>query len=324
MKVCHLVTSTLNTHYFANLCGGLSERGISLLGVTLHDPLPPEWLIKGNGQYRCLNAKGKLQLPFAALALAKILRREKIELLQTHLYEAGIVGILAARLAGVQKIILTRHHSDQVHLIGKPWHISLDRWMARQADHVVVLSQAVRNFMIQADRIEGDKIEVIYQGFDFVKFNATDIDRLRIRSEFSLNDDFVVGTIGHLFHTKGHRYLFQAIKTLIPIIPNIQVLLLGEGDRSYISNLAQEAGIAERVILAGHRCDVPACIKAMDLVVHPSLSEAFCQVLIETMSVGTPLVATDVGGATEVIAQGQTGMLVPSQNSHAIAALPTS
>ena len=72
------------------------------------------------------------------------------------------------------------------------------------------------------------------------------------------------------------------------------------------------------MIFAGFRNDVAACMKACDLVVHPSLSEAFCQVLIETMSVGTPLISTDVGGASEVIEHGVTGTLVPAADSDAL------
>ena len=106
---------------------------------------------------------------------------------------------------------------------------------------------------------------------------------------------------------------------MIVDIPEIRVLLLGTGDRALVEAMVDELGLRERVILAGYRNDAPACMSAMDLIVHPSLSEAFCQVLIEAMATGTALVSTDVGGAAEVITQGETGILVPPANADAIA-----
>jgi glycosyltransferase involved in cell wall biosynthesis len=228
------------------------------------------------------------------------------------------VGVLASRLARTPVTIVTRHHLDQVRLIGTKFHVYLDGWMARQSDRVVVLSHAVRNYMIESDRVDRNKIEVIYQGFDFQGFSANEADRQRVREELGIESRFVLGCIGNLHKTKGHIYLFQALKQLAKEIPNVCVLLLGDGDRDLIKTMVRELELEDRVIFAGFRRDVPACISAMDIVVHPSLSEAFCQVLIEAMSVGTPLVATNVGGAAEVVAHGETGVLIPPADPAAI------
>jgi glycosyltransferase involved in cell wall biosynthesis len=239
--------------------------------------------------------------------------------LQTHLFDAGILGILAARLARTPLVIVTRHHLDQVHLVGNRWHVALDRWMARRADKVVVLSQAVGSYMVSADGIDERKIEVIYQGFDFDRLAASEQDRQRVRSELDLRDRFVIGCIGQLFETKGQHHLLRAFAIVANEIEKGHLLLVGGGDRKPLESLARELGLQDRVTFSGYRKDVPACIGAMDMVVHPSLSEAFCQVLIESMAAGKALVTTDVGGAPEVVTQDETGLLVPASNPGAIA-----
>lgn len=323
MKICHFVSYSTDSNYFAGLGRGFSERGLYVLWGTLFQTgrEPAEWMKDAeNTDYFCLNAKTKKDFPLAVVKLARLLRRKKIDILQTHLYEASLVGILAARLARVPVRILTRHHTDQAHQIGSKLAIALDRWEAKQVNKVVVLSNAVREFMISADHVDGGKIKVIYQGFDFNKFSATEADRQRVRQEFGITDaDFVVGTIGNFFPTKGHRFLVSATKELIDEIPHLKLFFIGSGgDIDGLKAHIKELGLESQVIFAGFRKDVNACMKAVDVVVHPSLSEAFCQVLIETMSVGTPLISTDVGGAAEVIENNETGFLIPPEDVGAI------
>lgn len=323
MKVLHFVSYSADTHYLANLGKGLARKGIELSCGTLFETGKdtPEWISElGNVGYFCLQAESKKDFPAAVLKLAKILRREKFDILQTHLYEAGFIGMIAAKLARVPLKVLTRHHLDQAHLIGNKSAIAVDRWEAKTADKVVTLGSAVREFLISADGIDGDKIEVVYQGFDFDNFYAEESDRKRIRKEFGLSeDDFIIGTIGNFFPTKGHRFLISAAKILLEEIPNLKLFFVGDGgDKDALKKQIGELGLADKVVFAGFRKDVNACMKAVDAVVHPSLSEAFCQVLIETMSVGTPIISTDVGGAKEVITHSETGLLIPAENVEAI------
>lgn len=325
MKVCHLISYSADSHYLVNLGKGLAAKGISISVGTLFSTGSeiPKWTEQTeNIDYFCLNANGKKDFPKAVWKLSQILRRQKFDILQTHLYEASLVGLLAAKFAKTPIRILTRHHLDQTHQIGNKLAIWLDRWEARDANRVVVLSNAVREFMISDDGINADKIKVIYQGFEFEHFSATVEDGMRVRKEFGLNaDDFVIGVIGNFFPTKGHRFLISAAKKLNSAIPNLKFLFVGEGSEADKSNLKaqiESLGLTSQVIFAGFRKDVNACMKAVDVVVHPSLSEAFCQVLIETMSVGTPIVSTNVGGAPEVIENGVNGILIPPEDVDAI------
>jgi glycosyltransferase involved in cell wall biosynthesis len=321
MLVCHFCSSTVDTHYFANLGRGFSAKGLSVLWGTLSQKEAPRWMEKLDGaEYFCLDVPvNRAYYPLAVTRLAALLRRRRVDILQTHLFDAGILGVMSARLAGTPLVIVTRHHLDQVQMVGNRFHVALDRWMARKADKVVVLSNAVRNYMISVDGIDGNKVEVIYQGFNFDQLSATEADRNRVREELNLKDRFVIGCIGQLFETKGQSHLLKALQLVVDQVPNSHLLFLGGGDRKPFAELANQLGLSERVTFAGFRKDVPACMSAMDMVVHPSLSEAFCQVLIESMAAGKALVSTDVGGAAEVITQGETGMLVPPADPEAIA-----
>jgi len=110
----------------------------------------------------------------------------------------------------------------------------------------------------------------------------------------------------------------NALAELTTEIPGVKLLLVGGGERDELERQARQLGVDDRLVFAGHRSDVPACMRAMDVVVHPSLSEAFSQVVIEAMASGTPLVSTDVGAAREVIVDGKTALLIPPADVGAI------
>ena len=322
-RVCQFISYSADSHYLVNLGKGLANNNIDLICGTLFETGKdePKWIKESESiNYFCLNAKSKPDFPKAVLSLAKILRREKIDILQTHLYEASFVGLLAAKLARIPLRILTRHHLDQSHLIGKKLPIFIDRWETKNCDKIVVLSNAVKEFLVDKDFVDRKKIQVIYQGFDFERFTATETERQSVRNEFGFQEnDFVVGTIGNFFSTKGHRFLVEALKKLENEIPNLKLFFVGDGGhKDILVSQITDLNLTKKVVFSGFRADVPACMGAMDAVVHPSLSEAFCQVLIESMSIGKPLISTDVGGAKEVITNNETGLLIPAENTDAI------
>ncbi|HMO80756.1 MAG TPA: glycosyltransferase family 4 protein [Pyrinomonadaceae bacterium] len=316
IKVCQVVSYSADSEYLRNLGLGLAGKGVAQLWVTLFDSgkEQPAWINEAkNMEYLCLDARSRYGFPFAALRLAKKLRQGKFKIVQTHLYEASLVGLLAGKLAGTHVKVLTRHHLDQALLIGKSLPIYVDKWEARTADHIVTLGGAVKEHLVNREGVPDEKITVVYQGFDFNRFSATESERLEVRKEFGVDEgEFLIGTFGNFFPTKGHRFLLDAVSVLMEKYPNIRLFFVGGGgEESGVVDYVSKTGLDSKVKFAGFRKDVAACMKACDLVVHPSLSEAFCQVLIETMSVGTPLISTDVGGAKEVIEDGVTGTLVP-------------
>jgi glycosyltransferase involved in cell wall biosynthesis len=320
MHVCHLCGTTLDSHYFANLGRGLSSAGLRVSGVSLIESEAPSWLSDIGGEYLNVNAHRKYQYPAAARRVAGSLRAHDVDIVQTHLVDGGLVGIPAARLARIPLVILTRHHTQEVEMIGTRLHRSADRLLTSQADRIVVLSHAVKTQMVSREGAPPAKIDVIYQGFDFERLGATDEDRRRVRAELGLDGAFVIGCVARFFRTKGHVHLLAAARQLIRDVPNLKVLLLGGGDRSSIERMIAAEHLEDRVIFAGYRSDVPACMRAMDVVVHPSLTEAFCQTVVEALAAGAPLVTTNVAAAPEVVTDGVNGLLVPPADPPALAA----
>jgi glycosyltransferase involved in cell wall biosynthesis len=320
LHVAHVCGTTLDSHYFANLGRGLGAAGLTVSGVSLIEPNAPGWLADAGGRYLCLHARRKTQYPGAVLRLARWLSANHVDVVQTHLIDGGLVGIAAARLTRTPLVILTRHHTQEIEMVGTRLHGWADRLLTWQADRVVVLSHAVKTHMVTREGAPADKIEVIYQGFDFDRLGATNEDRTRVRAELGLDGSFVIGCVARFFRTKGHPYLLAAARQLAHDIPNLKVLLLGGGDRSAIEAMIAEQQLEGRVIFAGYRSDVPACMRAMDVVVHPSLTEAFCQTVVEALAAGAPLVTTNVAAAPEVVTDGVNGLLVPPADPPAIAA----
>ena len=129
--------------------------------------------------------------------------------------------------------------------------------------------------------------------------------------------DFVIGYVGNFAKGKGHLQLVEAFARVAQDIPDAKLLFVGRGMRPEVEAAAATLPTGTAVF-AGWRDDIAACFNAMDIFVQPSLSEAFSQVLIEAMGVGLPVIATDVGGANEVIKNDVNGLLIEPDNTDAI------
>lgn len=320
LNVCHLYPFDFDTPYFESLFTGVAASGVRLLLASLASTKPPPWSKTLGGRFVSLDAPRRSRYPRAIRRLARLLEDEPIDVLQTHLFDAGVLGLLAARRVPTVRTVVTRHHLDDVSLGGTRLHVALDRWMARTADCVVVSSEAVKRHMTSHERLHPDNIQPIHYGFDFDRLRASPSDRNRIRREWGVDDAFVIGCVGRLFKNKGHEFLFDAVARLLPAHPDLRLVLLGSGDAKGIEASVRRHGIGRAVLLGGYRRDVAACMKAFDLLVHPSLSESFGQVLVEALAVGTTVVATAVGGVPEIVEDGRTGLLVPPRDPGAIAA----
>ncbi len=320
MKIFHLSSTTLDSHYYENLCRGLADNGFSLVLGSLTEKNKPSWISSiPNTEYYWLNASNKISYPFIAYKLSQILKQENVNVLHTHLYDASLIGAFIRRFSKKIKVVVSRHHLDLVHLLGTRIHVEIDKLTTKSTDLTIVPSVVTRDFMIDVEHLNSNKIKVINYGFDFRQFSATEEDRKKVRSDYGLNDEFVVGCVGHLQENKGQRYLLEAAAILKEEIPNIKVLLFGKVDDGFIQPMILENNLSESVILGGFRKDVADCMKAMDVLVHPSLSESFSQVIVEAMSVGTPVIATPCGIAPEVIVNDESGFIVPFKDSQQIA-----
>lgn len=319
MHVCHFCDTTFESDFFKNIALGLSQRGVSVSLVELGEGSRPKWLPETPGvSYINLHCAHKLHYPLAVRRLARFLEREKVDILHTHLYFSGLIGVLSKRLRPKTQVAIMRHHTSVVRLLGSRLHVAADKWMAEKADHVTTVSRSAVEYMRDVDRIGRDKIDIVYTGFDFEKLAPNVADRLRVRHEFGFDrDDLVIGYAANFVNGKGHIQLVNAFQKIAAELPHARLFLPGRGMLPNVQEAAQNLPEG-KLVFAGWRDDISACLNAMDLFVQPSLSEAFSQVLVEAMGVGLPVIATRVGGADEVIVNGENGVLIASNDPDAI------
>jgi L-malate glycosyltransferase len=241
--------------------------------------------------------------------LYRLIKTEKVDVVHTHLYDGNKYGRLAAGLARVPALISHYHNVYSRRRI--KYHL-INRALSFLNDRILAVSQAVKESVVRFDRISPTKIEVLYNGIGPLKFKG-DIENSAVRQQFGVKpDDFLIGVVARLEEQKGHIYLFRALKQLIPDFPRIKVLVVGDGAlRPVLEAQVKEMGLSGQILFVGTRKDIPEILAALDLFVLPSLWEGFSLAILEALAMGTPVIATAVGGAPEVIRSGHDGLLIP-------------
>jgi glycosyltransferase involved in cell wall biosynthesis len=141
-----------------------------------------------------------------------------------------------------------------------------------------------------------------------------------VRAELGLGEGPVIGSVGSLRPEKATGVLIRAAALLLPRLPDLQVLIAGDGDSRSLERLAGELGIADHVHLLGHRSDIAAINATLDVAVNTSDREGSSLSIMEYMEAGLPVVATRVGGTPDLVLDGVTGLLVPPRAPEPLAA----
>jgi glycosyltransferase involved in cell wall biosynthesis len=320
MRVLMISSHHMGGRYFEDFARGAIGSEIELGFMWLSKDKPPIWIEEYG--VRELNNRFLESPSFFAQCVGAIYSIYKFrpEIIQTHLFRAGILGSLVGRM--MQKpVILTRHHITEHLEVGSKVHQILDKFSAKIANFVIVFSNAAQKWLVEIEGIDPKKIFTINQGFDFKKLSPTaeEISNARSLLGFS-RGTFNLVCIARYSETKGQKYLVEAIHELVSVIPEIRLVFVGPGESQWLAEIVEDLGMKNHVRLAGYNSDVPACLAAADLVVHPSLVDAFSQLLVEAQGVGVPLIATDIAAAREQIIDGVTGIIVKERSSSELAA----
>lgn len=246
----------------------------------------------------------------AVIRLYRLLKKENIKIIHTHLIQADICGFLAGKGAGVPVIISTKHGPNEFR---KRFSIPvwLDGIFGNHSDRIFAVSQAVKDFLMEWEKISKDKFTVINNGIDLEEFNI-DIDIPRKKEELGLSlSSKVVGSVGRLDECKGYMFFLKAMPKILEHVPEARFIFVGEGPlRSKLEKMSRELKVEQNIIFLGVRRDIPEILSAMDLFVLPSIVEGFGIVLLEAMAMGKPVIASRVGGIPEIVKDGVTGILV--------------
>jgi L-malate glycosyltransferase len=276
-------------------------------------------------KYRLLPGLARRDWPRTARRLAATLREWEIDVLHAHHFDQAVIAWLATRLYPRTKLIVGRHYSDLVRTLPtakRAFYLTLEQIVNRGAARLIVPSHYIFEILTERQGISAEKIDVIWYGFVAEKYVSLTEDKIEfVRQELNLDGKFVVASFGKLTRGKGVNFLAEAIVRLKDKIPNLVALFVGEGDeRAALENLIARHDLQEKIKLLGWRSDAMTVMANADLVVQPTLSEAFSQVMGEAMWLQKPLVITDVSGATDVIRDEENGLLVPKADAAALAA----
>jgi len=257
--------------------------------------------------------------PRAPVKLARRLRRMEFSVLCTHGYKANILGWVASHLAGCPQVAFVRGWTAETWRVRQ--YERLDRFVLGRVDWVACVSRPQAEQL--NSRRKGRRPPIVIPNAVLFSLGgvALPLDRRPIRSALGLPEGaFVVGAVGRLSVEKGHRHLVDAAPTLVRQVANLQFVLLGEGrERPELEKQVVRLGMRERVVFAGFQTDVRPWIQACDVIANPSLTEGMPNAVLEAMALGTPVVATAVGGVPDMIQDQVSGLLVPPGDPAALA-----
>jgi glycosyltransferase involved in cell wall biosynthesis len=254
------------------------------------------------------------RFPLDALRLARWLRREKIQILNPHSSRDGWLLGVAGRLAGVPLIIRTRHID-----VDYPNPFSSGIVFKKLADHVLTTSDKITAHFQKTFQIPDDRITTLPTGIDLELFSSAGVRAELPGKESGLP---LVGMVSVLRSWKGHVTFLEAAAKLKSENFPARFIIVGEGPMlPHIEKKIAELQLADLVTLAGHREDVPAILRTLDVLCIPSTKhEGVPQIGLQALACKTPVVGSDVGGIPEIIRDGETGRIFPANNSAALAA----
>ncbi|MEQ1796106.1 MAG: glycosyltransferase family 4 protein [Nitrospira sp.] len=259
----------------------------------------------------------------ALWALAGILRAKRPAIVHTHTSKAGVLGRVAAWLAGVPVVVHTPHgHVFYGHFgeLKSRIFLQVERMLCRVTTALVALTAAERDDHLERGVGCAERFAVIPSGIDVERFRRARVEGRRIPSGFNCpSDATIVGSIGWLTDIKGHRVLVEALSYLRDEYPKLQVVIVGSGgQQDALLAQADSLGLGDRIHLVGHRDDIEQCLAGMDCFVFPSLNEGMGRALIEAMAAGLPVVASRVGGIPAIVRHEENGLLVPAGDGRAL------
>ncbi len=258
--------------------------------------------------------------------LYKLIKAGRYHIVHTHSSKAGVLGRLAAWLAGTPLIVHTLHslvfHDYQPWIVNRAWWLS-KKICAPVTDFFISVSDVISEKAIAAGIAKPDMFRTVYSGMELDWFLNAKFDADKVKKEFGIPlDSPVVGKIARLFPLKGHDQLMDAAPEIVKHVPNVRFFLIGDGMLlEHLQERAKKYGILENFVFAGliDRTRIPEMISAMDVVVHTSLREGLARVLPQSLAMGKPCVSFDIDGAREVVIDDYTGYLVKAFDSIGLA-----
>jgi glycosyltransferase involved in cell wall biosynthesis len=247
--------------------------------------------------------------PGAFLAVRRQLAELRPDLVHTHLGYADLLGAPAARSLGIPTVATLHGHAWPGRGLERAKARAMHVARRTCATRVIAVSETARTAYLETSSDHPERVVVVYNG---IAGTAQPGAGRALRAELGIaGDDVVVAMVSSLRTEKAHDIALEAIARLLPSVPALRLLVVGDGPlRGEIAQAA--AALGDRVLMTGYRPDVMAVLDAADLLLHPSHHDALPTTIIEAMAASTPVIATRVGGIPELVQDGVSGVLVPA------------
>ena len=328
MRVAHIIKVTRISGaegHLLDLLTGLRERDVDARAIILVERDKPMDAMMREAAARTIPIKRLTIRRDFDLHLLWTLRRAIREiapdLAHTHLIHADLHGYLAARGAGVRRIISSRHNDDAFRYRSRWRRINRRLW--RRLDAGIAISEAIKEFAIRIEGAPAENVSVVRYGIDYGWLSDEDIQvaRRQLRAELGLTEDaLLLGMVCRLVEQKGIPYALEATRRIRSEFPAAHLVIAGDGEKAAeLRRLASALGIADRVHWLGWRNDAADLMAAFDILLAPSLWEGFGLVLLEAMSRRVPVIASRVSAIPEVVLHGETGILIEPRDVDALA-----
>jgi len=252
------------------------------------------------------------------------IKREKPHIVHTHTAKAGALGRLAAKLAGVPIIVHTFHgHTFYGYFSDREAskYLMIERFLSSFTTKVITVSGRGKEDLIKYRVAEPGRVVNIPLGLELEKFLESEKYKGEFRRSLGIGaGELLAGIVARLVPIKGHKYFLEAAKKTLEKMPGVKFVIVGDGElRKELEEYASKLGISGNIVWAGFRSDLERVYADMDVVVLSSLNEGLPVAIIESMTAAKPVVATDVGGVRELVADGETGFVVPAKDPEALA-----
>lgn len=332
-KIAHVTTAPVTLRYvLLNQLRAYQAAGYEVVAISSAGP--EVTVIEEAGIRHIAVPMTRRVTPLADLVslirLWRIFRRERFDLVHTHNPKPGLIGQLAARLAGVPAVV-NQLHGFYFHENMSPrmraFYVAVEKIAARCSDVIFSHSAEDIETAVQEKIAAREKLIHLGGGIDLARFDPSRVspDRLtELRRELGLPDDaLIVGFVGRLVREKGVIELLEAARQIRREIPNVRFLAIGpldpEKPDALCPRIAADYGVEDVFIFTGEHQDMPDLYALMDVFTLPSYREGMPLVVMEAQAMGVPCVVTDIRGSREIVLDGDTGNVVPVRDASVLA-----
>lgn len=324
-NITYIISNINKALAFEWISANLNQEKFNLHFILLNpgDSELESFLKNNNIKVDRVKYKGKIDLLMSIYKVVVLLKKNKTNIVHTHLFEANIIGLTAARISGIQKRIYTRHHSNFHHLY-YPKAVKYDKYINWLSTDIIAISLVVKDILIDNEKVSAKKIHLIHHGFLLDDFNKSlSKDNNELLSKYNPNSSYpVIGVISRYTEWKGIQFIIPAFKKTLSQYPDALLLLANaNGDYKKVIHEHLDTIPKKNYLEIPFENDVISLYKLFDVFVHAPITgeiEAFGQTYVESLASGLPSIFTISGIAKEFIIDSHNALVVSHKNSEEI------